>query len=179
MSAELVLFAFFGALALLSAVVVVAHKNPVYSVMSLVVTLVSLAALFVMLGAPFIAALQVLIYTGAILVLFLFVIMLLNLQREAGGGGGGAQRAAAAVCALAFAGACGWLLWRAFAAETTAPLSAELVSLPTLARRLFGELILPFEIVGLLLLAAVVGATVLARRAPAGIGAGTAPEDEP
>jgi len=63
---EVAIFALFAALALASAVVVVVHRNPVHSVMSLVVTLVSLAGLFVMLGAPFVAALQVLIYTGAI-----------------------------------------------------------------------------------------------------------------
>jgi len=75
---ELAVFAIFAFLALASAIVVVAHRNPVYSTMSLVVTLVSTAVLFVLLGSPFLAALQVLLYTGAILVLFLFVIMLLD-----------------------------------------------------------------------------------------------------
>ncbi|MGH7858980.1 MAG: NADH-quinone oxidoreductase subunit J, partial [Candidatus Binatia bacterium] len=82
---ELAAFAVFALLALGSALVVVFHRNPVYSTMALVVTLLATAALFVMLGSPFLAALQVLLYTGAILVLFLFVIMLLNLTgRELG-----------------------------------------------------------------------------------------------
>ena len=76
---ELLVFLIFAFLAVASALVVVAHKNPVYSTMALVVTLFSVAVLFVLLGAPFIGVLQVLIYTGAIVVLFLFVIMLLNI----------------------------------------------------------------------------------------------------
>ena len=181
---EVAIFALFAALALASAVVVVVHRNPVHSVMSLVVTLVSLAGLFVMLGAPFVAALQVLIYTGAILVLFLFVLMLLNVQRErASLAGGGGQRWAASLCAAAFAALTAVLLWRSHGEAPAAPLGEELVSLQALARRLFGELLLPFEIVGLLLLAAVIGATVLARRpsgeAPAGDRPAEAGEGQP
>src|SRR6185295_4036771 len=79
---ETAIFLLFALLALGSALVVVAHKNPVYSTMALVVTLFSVAVLFVLLGSPFIGVLQVLVYTGAIVVLFLFVIMLLNIGRE-------------------------------------------------------------------------------------------------
>jgi len=80
---EIAVFALFAFLAVISAIVVVSHRNPVYAVMSLVITLISLAVLFVLLGAPFIAAIQVLVYAGAILVLFLFVIMLLNVEEDA------------------------------------------------------------------------------------------------
>jgi NADH-quinone oxidoreductase subunit J len=162
---EAAIFGFFALLALASAIVVIAHRNPVYSTMSLVVTLVSVAALFVLLGAPFIAALQVLIYTGAIVVLFLFVIMLLNVQREgAGPASGRGQKWGAVLAASAFAGMLGMLLWRAYAPAQAPPLTEDLVSLPALARRLFGEYMLAFQMIGLLLLAAVIGATVLARR---------------
>jgi NADH-quinone oxidoreductase subunit J len=161
---ELAIFLLFAAMALVSAVVVVAHRNPVYSVMSLVVTLVSLAALFVLLGAPFIAALQVLIYTGAILVLFLFVIMLLNIGREEVGPARWGQQLAAGAGALVFAGMVLLLYWRAYGGAGLGPLAEEFVSLRTLAAALFGDYLLPFEIVGLLLLVAVVAATVLARR---------------
>ncbi|HEV2843965.1 MAG TPA: NADH-quinone oxidoreductase subunit J, partial [Thermoanaerobaculia bacterium] len=89
---ETVIFLIFAALALGSAIVVVAHKSPVYSTMSLVLSLVSVAVLFVLLGAPFVGVLQIFIYAGAIVVLFLFVIMLLNLQKEeTAGAGRGAQ----------------------------------------------------------------------------------------
>ena len=75
----LTVFVFLAVAAVSSAIVVVLHRNPVISTMSLVVTLVATAGLFIMLGSPFLAALQILLYTGAILVLFLFVIMLLSL----------------------------------------------------------------------------------------------------
>ena len=78
----LTVFVLLASAAIVSAAVVVLHRNPVISTMSLVVTLVATAGLFIMLGSPFLAALQILLYTGAILVLFLFVIMLLNVQRE-------------------------------------------------------------------------------------------------
>lgn len=168
---EVALFAIFALLALGSAVVVIAHRNPVYSTISLVLTLVSVAALFVLLGAPFIAVLQVLIYTGAIVVLFLFVIMLLNVQREgAAPAGGRGQKWGAVLAASAFAGMLGMLLWRAYSERDTPPVDTALVSLPDLARRLFSEYMLPFQMIGLLLLAAVIGATVLARRPEAGEG---------
>jgi NADH-quinone oxidoreductase subunit J len=161
---ETAVFALFAFLALGSALVVVVHRNPIYSLMSLVLTLFSVAVLFVLLGAPFIAALQVLIYAGAILVLFLFVVMLLNMQREEGPGGQAAQRWAAVLGAGLFGGMLATLFWRTYSEVDTAPLSERLVSLHALARALFEELLLPFEIVGLLLLVAVVAATVLARR---------------
>ena len=161
---ELAVFALFAFLAVASAMVVVTHRNPVYSVMSLVVTLISLAVLFVLLGAPFLAALQVLVYTGAILVLFLFVIMLLNIEPEAPAGGHKLQKLGAAVAVLVFAGLLAtWFVDAQGSVEPVA-LDAEAVALEPLARRLFSTYLLPFEIVGVLLLAAVIAATVLARR---------------
>lgn len=173
---ELAVFALFAFLALASALVVVIHRNPVYSTMSLVVTLVSLAVLFVLLGAPFIAVLQVLIYTGAIVVLFLFVIMLLNIGREEGSGGGRLIKGVAALAALVFGGMIALFSWRAFSGEGLAPISEELVSLKGLAAELFDRYLLTFELVGLLLLVAVIAATVLARKPPAAADVGTAAE---
>jgi len=162
---ELGIFVAFALLAVASAIVVVAHRNPVYSTLSLVVTLVSTAAMFVLLGAPFIAALQILIYTGAIVVLFLFVIMLLNVRREAfAAAANQGQRWGAALAGAAFAGLLLVMLWRAYAGAPAQPLAADLVSLTGLARSLFTRYMLPFQIIGLLLLAAVTAATVLARR---------------
>jgi|SRR5579863_1363367 len=161
---ELAIFVLFAGLALASAIVVVAHRNPVHSTMSLVVTLFSVAVLFVMLGAPFIGTLQVLIYAGAILVLFLFVIMLLNVGREEGGPPGHAlQRMGALVGGLVLLFLLVLLVVRTHRPEP-APLSPQQVSLAGLAQELFGHYLLPFEIIGLLLLVAVVGATVVARR---------------
>jgi NADH-quinone oxidoreductase subunit J len=160
---ERLIFFLFAALALGSAIVVVVHKSPVYSTLSLVLTLFSTAVLFVLLGAPFLGALQVLVYAGAIVVLFLFVIMLLNIQKEESAHGAGAQRWVALLGAIILFGMLGLGFWRGGFAQV-GPLTAESVSLKALATELFSRYLLPFEIVGLLLLVAVIGATVAARR---------------
>src|SRR5688572_31264648 len=77
---EFVIFFFFAAVAVVFALVVVLHRNPVVGALSLVASFFALAVMYVLLEAPFLAALQVIVYAGAIMVLFLFVIMLLNLQ---------------------------------------------------------------------------------------------------
>ena len=120
---ETAVFVIFAFLALASALVVVVHRNPIYSTMSLVLTLFSVAVLFVLLGAPFIGVLQVLIYAGAIVVLFLFVIMLLNLQREESPGGQTAQRWAAVLGAVVFGGMLATLFWRTYRDVDAPPLS--------------------------------------------------------
>jgi len=162
---EIAVFSLFALLALGGAIVVVSHRNPVYSTMSLVLTLFSLAVLFVMLGAPFIGTLQVLVYTGAILVLFLFVIMLLNIDGEARSERkGGMQYLVTMLTAAVFAGTLGMLLWRASGEVRLDPLTEESVSMKALATALFERHLLAFEMIGLLLLVAVVAASVLARR---------------
>ena len=163
---ELAIFGLFAALTLVSAVVVVAHRNPVYSTMSLVLTLLSTAVLFVLLGSPFLAVLQILLYTGAILVLFLFVIMLLNVGRERPlPGRVPTQTWFAGLGALIFFGALARLLWEAHGATVAPPLTDEFVSTRGLAEILFSTYLLPFEMIGLLLLIAVVAASWVARRA--------------
>lgn len=163
---EMLTFLVFAALALGSALVVVLHKNPIYSTVSLVLTLFSVAVLFVMLGAPFLGVLQVLIYTGAIVVLFLFVIMLLNVGREESQmAGQGVQIVAAIAGALVFFLLIALSFWRA-GFPAIQPLRADMVAIKSLSRDLFTQYLLPFEIVGLLLLVAVIGATVVARRPP-------------
>ena len=77
-----ILFYMFGAVAVGAALAMVTQRNPTYSAFALIVTLVSLAAVFGLLGSPFIAALQIVVYAGAIMVLFLFVLMLLNVKAE-------------------------------------------------------------------------------------------------
>ena len=175
----LTVFALLACLAIVSAIVVVLHRNPVVSTMSLVVTLVATAGLFILLGSPFLAALQILLYTGAILVLFLFVIMLLNVQRERttvtrlNG-----MLIGAGICALVFAGALARLFWSAYSAATLKPLTPESVSLAAVARDLFGTYLLPFEMIGLLLLVAVVAASWVAQKADPGNPADSADETE-
>jgi NADH-quinone oxidoreductase subunit J len=161
---ELAAFALFASLALASAIVVIVHRNPVYATMSLVVTLLATAALFVLLGSPFLAALQVLLYTGAILVLFLFVIMLLNIGRERPRGGRApAPLWAAGIGALVFFGALARLFWDTWGDVAMPALSAAFVSTRGLAEVLFSGYLLAFEVIALLLLVAVVSASWVAR----------------
>ncbi len=162
---EIAIFVLFAAVAAVSALIVVAHRNPVYSTMALVLTLFSVAVLFVLLGAPFLAALQILIYAGAIVVLFLFVIMLLNIQREeAPYHGQPVARWLAILGAALFCGMLGMLLFESHRGEVTTPLTEAMVSMQGLAADLFTIYLLPFEIVGLLLLVAVIAASAIARK---------------
>ncbi|HEU5262665.1 MAG TPA: NADH-quinone oxidoreductase subunit J [Gemmatimonadales bacterium] len=193
MSPTLIVFWGFAGLAIASALFCITRKNPVASALWLVVTLFSLAALFVILDAQFIAVLQVLVYAGAIMVLFLFVIMLLNLGRRGPAdlkGPAGLAVGVALGVVLLFQ-----LLAPARAADDpqrqcealgqAAPLAclglpdSVLAAMPqdamarlqeqegmvgAVARPLFQTYLLPFEITSVLLLAAIVGAVVLAKR---------------
>jgi len=151
-----------AAIALVSAIVAVSHRNPVVNVLSLVVTLFCVAVNYALLGAEFLAAAQILVYAGAILVLFLFVVMLLNAPEE--------QPAAEArpfqrVAGLALAGLAG--------VGSTALLTGLRGSLPqegprgtaqAVGRLLAGPYLFAFEFISVLLLAAMVGALVLVKR---------------
>ena len=153
----------FTALMLLAALSVVLNRRPVYSVLSLLVVMCCLAALFVMLGAYFVAALQVLLYAGAVLVLFLFVVMLLNLEPQT------RMRMfiLRGVGTLAAAGLL-MLFWRLFAGHPmhypmdggAAPVQG---TVEAVGRSLFTTYLVPFELTSFLILAAIIGAVTLAK----------------
>jgi len=161
----------FASLAVGGGLGMVTRRNPVASLLFLVLTFFSLAALYVLLGAHFIAAIQIIVYAGAILVLFLFVIMLLNLghdyQADLRGG-------AWIVVSFVTAGLVGWLVWRSFGApgaiierggaQQIAASMQELNAVGVIAQPLFRDYLVPFELVGILLLVAIVGAVLLAKR---------------
>jgi NADH-quinone oxidoreductase subunit J len=159
---DTVVFYLFAALALGSALVVVGQRNAMYSAFALIVTLGSLSAIFGLLGSPFIAALQVVVYAGAIMVLFLFVIMLLNVKREDGEANQSpGLRAAASLLGAALALQVGVVLW---GWRVVAPADFD-ASTAKVARELFSPRFLyVFEATSILILAALVGAVVLARR---------------
>ena len=169
-----VLFYVFAALAVGGALGVVTGKNPVSSLLFMVVTLASIAAIFVLLQAHFLAAVQVIVYAGAIMVLFMFVIMLLNLGHDYHAdlrGGVGATLAFAACGALAgllarqLRGAGGEPLQEAASGALAIDQAlAEHGAVGAIARPLFTDYVVPFEITGVLLLVAIVGALVLAKR---------------
>jgi NADH-quinone oxidoreductase subunit J len=159
------LFLVVAVLTVVAALTVVLHPNPVKSALALVVTLFLLAVVFVLLEAHMIAALQVIVYAGAIMVLFLFVIMLLNLRiddRERG-------RRRFALRALAWAG--GALLALELALMGRGGPAGQPGAAPSgyggaraVAQSLYTDFLLPFELTSILLLVAVVGAVVLAQK---------------
>ena len=158
-------FAFF-ALALptvIAALTVVTHRNPVHSACALVVTLFLLAVFFVALDAQLVAALQVIVYAGAVVVLFLFVIMLLNLQVEARVTGGPALVAAAVAGGAALVALLATGVHRASVPREPG-LPAGFGETAAVARELFTVYLLPFELTSILLLVAIVGAVALARK---------------
>ena len=156
-----------AALAVLFAAVMVIHRHPVKSVLALVVSFFSLAVCFVMLSAPFIAAIQVIVYAGAILVLFLFVLMLLNIREETQRRDERRiQRFLSGAALLLFAPLLLGLLRSHGAVIRAGSLAdrAAVGEIRPLARLLFSEYLLPFEALSILLLAALVGAFVLAQK---------------
>ena len=165
----LAFFWFFGVIAMLSALLCITRRNPVASALWLVVTLFALAALFVLLDAQFIAVLQVLVYAGAIMVLFLFVIMLLNLGRP---GPSDLKGPVGLAVATLLGGLLFFQLLRGAtpsaagtpAGNAMAQLQQEQGIVGAVARPLFSQYLIPFEITSVLLLAAIVGAVVLAKR---------------
>ena len=180
---EVVVFAVAAAACLVGAIGVVLSRNPVHAALMLVMTLFGIAVLFVALQAHFIAAVQVIVYAGAIVVLFLFVIMLLGVDRaaELSLGALPAQRWTAAAFGLGGAAVLIWLAAavdrlfkgaKSLALETAGAEGADVSGAPTdyvadvnaLARSLFADYVYAFELTSLLLIVAVIGTVILARR---------------
>ena len=159
------LFFLFAGFAIACAISMVYHKNPLYSAVSLVGVFIALSCIYVTLAAPFIAAVQILIYAGAIMVLVVFVSMLLNLEDEdrpnrlrflyAIGGGLGVVLLAQTL-----------FVFYAVMRSPQAPADQAMTAGKTLSigQAMYTEYLLPVEIVGVLLMMAVVGAVILARR---------------
>ncbi|MGH9748847.1 MAG: NADH-quinone oxidoreductase subunit J family protein [Candidatus Polarisedimenticolia bacterium] len=155
-----------GFCAILSALLVVIHPNPMVSVLFLILNLFCVALFYLMLQAQFLAALQIIIYAGAIMVLFLFVIMLLNLRAEEGvRPGGGAQRAGGLLLGAAFAGAMFWAIQNRMPPAWYEPAAgAGFGTAREVGVLLFGRHVFAFEAASVLLLAAMIGAVLLAKR---------------
>ena len=165
---EIVIFSIIALVSTVCAIFVISHKNPVASALFLIATMISLAILFLALNAPFLAAIQIIVYAGAIMVLFLFVIMLLNLRKdEFGPERRGAQRFFAILfgflflilLATAIDVGLSTLRHPEAATEKVTPAGVE-----PLAELLFTKYLFPFELASVLLLVAIVGAIVMAKR---------------
>ena len=161
---EFIIFFFFAAIAVIFAMVVVLHRNAVVGALSLVASFFALAVMYVLLDAPFLAALQVIVYAGAIMVLFLFVIMLLNLQHLAEPNTRPIQQFLGYFSSAAFAAALVYYLSK-YAVMTAMPASRLNANAREIGEALFEAYLFPFEMVSILLLAAIVGALLLSGRA--------------
>jgi NADH-quinone oxidoreductase subunit J len=163
----ILLFILFGALALGCAVAVVAQRNPLYSAISLVGVFISLACLYMTLQAPFIAAIQVIVYAGAIMVLVVFVIMLLNVEEEA-------RRPVrlhylipvGVLLAAVLVGEAAFMLKLGsdVRVEPSPPQASEVGLTASIGTGMFTKYLLPFEVTSVLILMALVGAITLARQ---------------
>jgi NADH-quinone oxidoreductase subunit J len=165
------MIAFYGlaAIAVIASLLVIAQRNPIYSVLLLIASFGALSGLYVLLDAPFVAVIQIIVYAGAIMVLFLFVVMLLNAPHEdtehdlrehpllrAGPLGFGVVLAVTLVVEL------GWALIRG--RESGAFAGGSVASVRSIGRSLFTDYAFQFEVTSVLILVAMVGAVVLARR---------------
>ncbi len=166
-----VIFWMFSAIAVASALLCVTRRNPIASALWLVLTMFSLAGIFVLFDAHFIAAMQVLVYAGAIMVLFVFVIMLLNVGRADANDLPGWM---GHVLMLAIGGVLAtelWVMTRIVPADeirlpagTLQQMNEQQGAVQVISEPLFRQYLVPFELTSVLLLAAVVGAVVLAKR---------------
>jgi NADH-quinone oxidoreductase subunit J len=166
---HLILFVLFAGFCLAGAINLLLQTHPINSALSLIVVMTSLAVLYLLLGAEFLAAAQIIVYAGAVMVLFTFVVMLLNAGREERTLGGRAALPIGFPAVVAILAVLATVILRAQglgAAHlgqglTNAPDKSNLV---VLSQVLFHELLLPFEVTSVLILIAILGAVALARR---------------
>ncbi len=158
------LFYIVAALAVVAGLSVVLHRTPVYSALSLIVVLCSLAVLYLMLGAEFIAVIQVIVYAGAIMVLFVLVIMLLNAGREMPSERSRLARWLGVPLLTAFLGEILFVVWKQFSAQSTASAPPPDAGPSAIGYLLFRNYVLPFELTSILILVAILGAVVLAKK---------------
>lgn len=157
-------FYFLAFLAILSGVMVILSKNPVYSVLYLIMTFFCIAGHYLLLNAQFLAAVHVIVYAGAIMVLFLYVIMMLNLNKEAEPHKSNYLRFAAVLSAglllITFIGS----FKGAVITMEGQPYNPEIGLIQSLGKALFREFLFPFEVSSILFLAAMVGAVMIAKK---------------
>ncbi|HWC18596.1 MAG TPA: NADH-quinone oxidoreductase subunit J [Terriglobales bacterium] len=159
-----ILFFIFAAVCVAGALNFLLQRHPVNSALSLIIVMGSLALLFLLLGAEFVAAVQVIVYAGAVMVLFVFVIMLLNAGEEERTRGSKVALALGMPGLLAFFILMCWALSAARSEFGRVHIAGFYVPTQDLGIALFREFLLPFEVTSVLVLIAIMGAVVLARR---------------
>ena len=160
----LALFFIFGALCVAGALNLLLQRHPINSALSLIVVMTSLAVLYLLLGAEFLAAAQVIVYSGAIMVLFTFVIMLLNAGEEERTRGSRAAYLVGFPGVAALVGMLTFIFLSVKGPLGNTRLGDQLVTTADLSRVLFRDLLLPFEVTSVLILIAILGAVALARK---------------
>jgi len=162
---HLVLFFIFGGLCVAGALNLLFQRHPINSALSLIVVMSSLAVLYLLLGAEFVAAVQVIVYAGAVMVLFVFVIMLLNAGVEEQTQGSRVALLLGIPGTLLGSLLIAWVVLRH--SNTVAVAAGALPGSPnTIGELLFHEFLLPFEVTSILILIAIMGAVVLASKPP-------------
>ena len=162
---DVILFLVFAIIAVVCAINVVVQTHPISSAVSLVGVMGSLAVLYLLLGAEFIAAAQVIVYAGAIMVLFVFVIMLLNAGAEARRGRSFMAQLLGAPLLIAFLGLIAYFVQRLYPQGTSVHFGGFTGGTAReIGRALFTTYLLPFEVTSILILIAILGAIVLARK---------------
>lgn len=165
---EILFFYLFAGIATLSALMVITRKNVVHCALFLVLTFVCVAAIYVLLKAELLAAIQVLIYAGAIMVLFLFAILLINIDKTKEIRFSQRQSPLALVLAGMLFAQITFIIYKAITVSPVGTLSPEKVSkignTEVIGALLYTEFLFPFEVASVLLLAAMIGAIVLAKR---------------
>ena len=164
MSAVLLIFFVLAGLAVFGAVALILQSHPIHSALSLILVMLSLAGLYLLMGAEFVAAVQIIVYGGAVMVLFVFVIMLLNAGEEERTNFSKLASFAGVPLALALAGVIAAAIAR-YSAHLPAPATnGALTSTKSLSMMLFSDFVYPFELTSFLILVAIIGAIVLAQR---------------
>jgi len=165
MNAPVVIFLVLAAIAIAGAISLIVQRHPIHSALSLIVVMVALAGLYLLMGAEFVAAVQIIVYGGAIMVLFIFVIMLLNAGEEERTNFSKLALYAGIPMAVAVTGLIAASLVNSTRAATMPPAQpVMLTSTRTLSNLLFQEFVYPFELTSFLILVAILGAIVLAQR---------------
>ena len=164
MTGPLIIFLVLAALAVLGAVSLILQRHPIHSALSLIVVMVALAGLYLLMGAEFVAAVQIIVYGGAIMVLFVFVIMLLNAGVEERTNFSKLATYAGVPLAVAIAGLIAAAILKSSGNLSTAGPNGALTSTKNLSMLLLREFVYPFELTSFLVLVAILGAIVLAQR---------------
>lgn len=168
---EGLIFIIMGLMAITCAICVVFQKNPIYSAIFLIQTMVALAVLYVLLNAQFIAAVQIMVYAGAVMVLFIFVIMLLNLSKKDEEGSPNKllfQKTSAIILGIILFLMIGVAIFKSALQGTKGEYTTENINqignTELIGKLLFTDYVFPFEIASVLLFAAIIGAIVLAKK---------------